>query len=170
MSKLTVLQYLTKRNKLTKDDIIKLLAGRTVETVRSTIRSSGHNYPPKFKIANAVDLAGKIANLSSNGTITTSTTLTNAAVDSNGILMGRSTIYLHEILTPTYSIDDLKTDLEVLEGKKKELKSKIDLLEELGLEEYDDKIIKICSAVSVINPKLTAEEKLKFAQAITEVV
>lgn len=164
MIKLTVLDYLVKNNKLNSESIFKLLEGRKVKICISKIQSSGHNYPSEFIVTR--NLQGRL----SSGSITTSSILSNIAVNSNGDYLGKGAIYLHEILVPLNTIEDLKLDLEKINSQKSEIEGKIKLLEELGLEEYDDKIIKICSAVNVINPKLTAEEKLKFAQAIAEVM
>lgn len=164
MSKLTVLDYLVKHNKLNQESVFKLLEGKKVKTVVSKIQSSGHNYPSEFIITK--QLQGRL----SLGSITTGSTLTNIAVDSNGTYLSKGSIRLHEILAPFNTIQDLKSDLEKINSQKSELESKIELLEELGLEEFDDKLIKICNVVSIVNPSLKPEEKLKFAQSIVEVV
>jgi len=164
MSKLTVLDYLVKNNKLNSESLFKLLEGRKVKTCISKIQSSGHNYPSEFIVTKS--LQGRL----SSGSITTSSTLTNIAVNLNGEHLAKGAIYLHEILAPVNTIEDLKFDLEKINSQKSEIEGKIKLLEELGLEEFDDKIIKICNAIGIVNPSLKPEEKLKFAQSIIEVV
>jgi len=169
MSKLTVLEYLTKNNKLTSTELIKLIAGKQLETVPSRISNSGHNYPKKFKCT--TQLTGLISGLGTGSVVTTSTSIVNCEVNPNtGASTGRSGIYLHELLMPTSSktqlIEELAMETEKFKKLESELSDKIKILEELGLEEYDDKIIKIVSVMGAVNPDMKSEEKLKFADAL----
>lgn len=169
MSKLTILEYLTKNNKLTSADVIRLIAGRQLETVTSKISNSGHNYPKKFKCV--ADLTGRISGLSSGNIVITTTSLANIEANpKSGDPTGRSGIYLHELLMPVSSktqlIEELTIETEKFKKFESELSEKIKILEELGLEEYDDKIIKIVSVMGAVNPDMKSEEKLKFADAL----
>lgn len=114
------------------------LEGKRIKTVANT---GGHNYPATFIFS--VKTNNKT--YQNNTTLTTfmpTSALSNIAKD----YTSGNSIYFREMTLAAFTLSELKEDLEK-ETKnffdyKKDIESKIELLEKFGLDEYDDNILK----------------------------
>lgn len=139
------------------------IKNKQLKTVRHSL-ASGHNYPAKFKTGDLV--ASGHGNNNINGT----TSISNIEYNNIGSRTGKSGIYLVELEIYGTTKADLIVELaDIKESSKKQiddLEEKINILEELGMEEYNEKLISIVSAVGVINKDAKPKEKLQLAEAL----
>lgn len=120
-------------------ELYQFLSNRKVKVIKSDRSVSGHNYPPVFVIDK-----NKIGNLLNTNPYNHQVVLSNCEKDGT---VSRSGIYLEELAmyTPTKQdlIDDLNKATEEFKLVETDLKEKLALLEEVGLEEYDEKLVRI---------------------------
>lgn len=169
----TVLDKLVKSGKLTKEALVDLIIGKKVIIVpsRAGFPSSNHPYTPNAEYTVILDRTTLLASINQNN-ITATTTLSSCLILNGN--RSSAAIYLHELslVESPSTKQELKKELDELiassETKKKELTSKIELLEELGLEEFDEKVISVVSVIGKINPKLKAGEKLELATQLKD--
>lgn len=141
----------------TVEELLKVIEGRKIRT--SNINRSGHSYPKKFKIGaihpNYVLQDPKIANKAIQILIAGQPQYHN------------STIYLQELLLDSISVEDLKKEAEKYSTVKATIEKQIQLCEEFGLEEIDEEILKVVSALELTKDE---DNKLLKAKKILEII
>lgn len=123
----------------TQQELYQFIGNRKVKVIKSDRSVSGHNYPPVFVVDK-----NKIGSLLNTSAYTHQTVLSNCE---KGSIASRSGIYLEELTfyQPTKQdlVDDLNKLTEEFKAAEAELKNKLELLEEVGLDEYDEKLVRI---------------------------
>jgi len=145
----------------------EFIAGKKVRVI-PCITPSSHNYSKEFIFRKLPAL------YTSTGTLSRTTQLSNVecvSTDKTYTLgAGKGFIYPSELTINVITKSSLQENLNILidESKKQiaELEQKISILEELDMEEYDEKLISIVNAVGVINKDAKPKEKLQLAEAL----
>lgn len=143
--------------------LFEYIKNKELKTTNAPGLVSGHSYPKKFKTGDLIT-AGR-----TNTTIAENTSVSNIEFVNN-IPTGKTGIYLKQLELATITKEDLKNELKTIKEKSikqiDSLEKKINILEELGMEEYNEKLISIVDAVGAINKNAKPEEKLKLAEAL----
>ncbi len=139
---------------------IEHIKGRKVKTIKSRANPpSGHNYPSKFTIAKTISSPGASFNVH---------TMFNNLAEGGG----RNSIYLEELCFDVSTKQDLVEELENIKNiyniQSKDIEEKLAILEELSIEEYDEKLIRVIQAINTSNS--TEGTKIDKAKKILELI
>lgn len=142
-------------------ELLKLIQGKRLRTIESN-HKSGHNYSKEF-----------VMPTESNGGWANGNLIANPNTVLSGVEQGKGSIYLSELALAVSTKKELEEELaQITDDYNKTrniLEQKIEILEELGLEEYDEKIIKIVQVMDNFEPKKGSKlNKLEHAKLLAE--
>lgn len=143
---------------LTYNQLYRMISEKRLRTVIG-INRSGHNLPAKFKSRVFPPTPG------SNGEAKIVSPKTLAI----NPLPGYGSAYLTELALDTATKSELIDDIKNTELHLKDLKDKVALLDELGIEEYDDKVLKVMHALEKVKES-KSKDKLKAAKDFIEII
>lgn len=143
----------------TTQEFFKLINGKKLRVIPGkNATKSGHNLPKVFTVP-----------INYTNGWTTGQMNPGELLVLSSLVPTKSGIYLHELTFDVHTLDELETELVELNDSCKKLENKIELLKELGLTEYDEKIIKVVQLMDVFEPKKGAKyNKLEQAQKFVE--
>jgi hypothetical protein len=139
-------------------DLDKFLKGKMLRT--NGVNRSGHGYPKTFKVTS-------INPAYNNYTITANQGI-QFCINGLSTFYG-TTIYLTEIELDSVGIDTLEKEIQLTSNSVKELTRQLQVCKELGITEYDEKLIKTIVAIETIKSTKT-KDKVKEAQSLIEIL
>lgn len=145
------------------------LGGKKLKVLSAGGRSaSSHNYKPKFTCSPTI--------LWANDNIISVSAVLGAGNSFSfcAATLGNSSIYIYELALEEEAKTDLIAELEAITSKfnteEKELKDKIQIMEENGLDIYNEKLIKMIKAMSGLEFKKDSEMNVfSLAKLLCEV-
>lgn len=145
------------------------ISGRKLKTIKpdSGRSVSSHNYKAKIKCLNSITwsnnpfTATQVIGAGNSATICASTD-------------GSTSIYIYELALDEESKADLQTELERITTKftteEKELKEKLQIMEDSGLDIYDEKLIKMIKVMGSLEfKKDSGMDKISLAKLLCNV-
>ena len=132
-------------------DLWKIIKGKRLKT--NGINRSGHNYPVRFT-------ASKPYPTSLNSPLTKNNSLQFIINDGTNWMNG---IYPDELCLDFVTINEMEKELTGLSKQQELLKKEIDLCVELGIDEYDERLIKTIMSIQSLKKSKT-KDKVKEAR------
>lgn len=144
---------LAKENKcVINGDLFKLIKGRKLRLTKTN--RSGHAYPSKF-IVKDMHPSHKAAKVRPNQSIL-------FMIDNMNVFY-HTNCYLSEMCLDIITVKELEEGIESLNKQLEDTKAEILICKELGIDEYDERLIKVIRSLGEIK-KSKSKDKLKEAK------
>jgi len=174
----TLYDVVVEKGLTTKAEVLEFVSGKKAKIIEKTLikgPTSGHSYPANLEFyikkysPTHSDSLVRLTN-----TTSLSSVVSKSKTDLTSDTRYGSNIYLHEIeYLDSYSKLDLHNQLvscrKEYEEKIKDLERKLKILDDLGLEEYNDKLIKVANTIIKCNNKISAKEAYEIATTVDDI-
>lgn len=157
MKEKTLRDFVIENKINTVEELLNVIKDRKIRT--SNVNRSGHTYPKKFKISQIhpthlladPKIANRILQIRMEG--------------QSGF--NPSNIYIDELILDSISLSELEEQSEKYNILKNNIDNQIKLCKEFGLEEIDEEILKVVSALELTKDE---DNKLLKAKKILEII
>ncbi len=140
-------------------DLAKYIIGKQVKTIG--VNRSGHNYPKTFKVK------GINPNYYQYTTNSKNTNILFMINDS--ITWNNHVIYLNELCLDSISITDLENNRKSLLDQAAGIEQDITICKELGLTEYDERLIRTVKAIDTLKTN-KSKDKTSIAKKFIKII
>ena len=162
----SIVETAKERGFKTMGEVYKYFASKEMKTIKSNTPSN-HSYPSTFIFRDRVDL------YSSTESVVGSRQVAHMAGDpmnpAINITIANSAIYLSEIALVVENKTRLEAKIKEVKKNLTELENKLKLVVSLDLEEYDDNLLNVVDAMSILGD-IKPKDKLKLAESLVTIL